>query len=111
MVIDSIRYLYVMTGRSGAYNESVIYETGDDGMFTAYIPTMQALERVYVIERAIVSFLRKVQSDVNNIIGYSTDAMTITNADKPYQYLSQSIAERESELRKLYYKMTDYTIL
>lgn len=111
IVIDSIRYLYVITGRSGAYDESKQYEEDESGTFIAYLPTLQALERVYIVERSIVGFLRKVQSDVNNIVGYSTDAMTITNADKPYQYLSQSIAEREAELRKLYYKMVNYTIL
>ena len=30
-----------------------------------------------------LSFYHKVRADVNRIVGYSTDAMSITNADKP----------------------------
>lgn len=57
------------------------------------MPELDADEYEYVLTTAEVSFYRRVQSDVNRIIGYSTDAMTITNADKPYANLSQTIAE------------------
>lgn len=75
------------------------------------MPELDADEYEYVLTTAEVSFYRRVQSDVNRIIGYSTDAMTITNADKPYANLSQTIAELLARQRVLYYKMTRYTLL
>lgn len=59
----------------------------------------------------MLGFYRRVQSDVNRIVGYSTDAMTITNADKPYANISQTVNELLNRQRILYYKMTRYVLL
>ncbi len=48
---------------------------------------------------AQLSFYHKVRADVNRIVGYSTDAMSITNADKPYANISQTIAELSNRQR------------
>jgi hypothetical protein len=37
--------------------------------------------------------------------------MPITNADKPYANISQTLAELASRQRILYYKMVRYTLL
>ena len=75
------------------------------------LPELTADEYEYVLTTAEMGFYRKVQSDVNRIVGYSTDAMTITNADKPYANLSQTLAELANRQRILYYKMVRYTLL
>jgi hypothetical protein len=72
---------------------------------------LTADEYEYVLTTAEMGFYRKVQSDVNRIVGYSTDAMTITNADKPYANISQTLAELANRQRILYYKMVRYTLL
>lgn len=54
-------------------------------------------------------FFKKVQSDVNNIVGYTTDALSITNADKPYAHLQDTIGELEKERRIVFFKMVPYT--
>ena len=77
---QAVRHLYVMTGRSTQYGVGAV-------------PQLEPDEYEYVLTTAEIGFYRRVQSDVNRIIGYSTDAMTITNADKPYANLSQTIAE------------------
>lgn len=77
---QAVRHLYVMTGRSVQYSS-------DESV------TLSADEFEYVLTTAEIGFYRKVQSDVNRIIGYSTDAMTVTNADKPYANLSQTLTE------------------
>ena len=64
-----------------------------------------------MLTTAEMCFYRKVQADVNRIVGYSTDAMTVTNADKPYANLSQTLAELANRQRILYYKMVRYTLL
>ena len=98
MVVQAVRYLYVMTGRYLQFDrDSEIELTAD--------------EFEYVLTTAEMGFYRKVQADVNRIVGYSTDAMTITNADKPYANLSQTLAELANRQRILYYKMVRYTLL
>ena len=64
-----------------------------------------------MLTTAEIGFYRRVQSDVNRIVGYSTDAMSITNADKPYANISQTIAELSNRQRILYYKMTRFVLL
>ena len=98
MVILAVRHLYVMTGRYLQFDrDSEIELTAD--------------EFEYVLTTAEMGFYRKVQADVNRIVGYSTDAMTITNADKPYANISQTLAELANRQRILYYKMVRYTLL
>ena len=89
-----------MTGRSEQY----------DGE-TAVMLNADEYEYEYALTTAELSFYRKVQSDVNRIVGYSTDAMSITNADKPYANISQTVAELSNRQRILYYKMTRFVLL
>lgn len=68
-------------------------------------------ERRYVMLSAKIEFFRKVQTDVNNIVGYTTDALTVTNADKPYINLDTTITKLEKERRMIHYKMIRHTLL
>lgn len=85
--------------------------TREDTVPTAYEYVMQLDEEEYLLATAEIGFFRMVQTNVNNVFGYSTDAMTITNSDKPYVNLSTTIAELEQKQRMLYYKMVRYNLL
>lgn len=98
IVRQAIRHLYVMTGRYTQYEVN-------------RVPALSADEYEYVLTTAEIGFYRRVQSDINRIVGYSTDAMTITNADKPYANISQTIRELLNRQRILYYKMTRFVLL
>jgi len=98
IVRQAVRHLYVMTGRFMQYDENIAIALSAD-------------EYEYVLTTAEIGFYRRVQSDVNRIVGYSTDAMTITNADKPYANISQTVNELLNRQRILYYKMTRYVLL
>lgn len=98
IVRQAVRHLYVMTGRAQQFDNSASV-------------VLSADEQEYTLTTAELGFYRKVQTDVNRIVGYSTDAMTITNADKPYANIAQTIAELSQRQRILYYKMTRYTLL
>ena len=98
IVRQAARHLYVMTGRYMQYDENTAIALSAD-------------EYEYVLTTAEIGFYRRVQSDVNRIVGYSTDAMTITNADKPYANISQTVNELLNRQRILYYKMTRYVLL
>ena len=98
IVRQAVRHLYVMTGRYTQYDDSSDIALSAD-------------EYEYVLTTAEIGFYRRVQSDVNRIVGYSTDAMTITNADKPYANISQTVNELLNRQRILYYKMTRFVLL
>lgn len=109
MVIDGIERLFVDTGRSEQYDEeryTTIEDSGDYG-YDAVFPLD---ERRYIQICSQINFFSKVQSDVNNTFGYSTDALTVTNADKPYANLKDTIGNLDNERRIIYYKMVRYTL-
>ena len=113
MIINGIKTLYIDTGRAALYNKSmlvIVTEQEDDlapGIyFTEDLPID---EEKYVLIVAQINFFKKVQSDVNNIVGYTTDALTVTNADKPYAHLQDTITNLENERRIVFYKMVNYS--
>lgn len=111
MIIDGIRKLYVMTNRPSAYSNDMFYEDGDaEEVEIFFKEDLPVNERYYVLLLAQIAFYKKVQADVNNIVGYTTNAISLTNADKPYVNLKDSIDALEKEARIIYYKMVDYTL-
>lgn len=105
--IDMMRYgikkLYIDTGRASLFNSSMVQtDQWGDVTFTA---DLVADEEEYAMICAQISFFQRVATDVNNIVGYVTDALTVTNADKPYSNLKDTMDRLERERRILYYKM------
>ena len=83
----------------------------EDGLLMSVSVDLYLDELQYAFLTAKISFFQQVQSDVNNIVGYTTDALTVTNADKPFQNLQQSIATLEQERRKVYYSMVRHVYM
>ena len=107
MILQGVETLFIDTGRALMFDD--IEKVNDDGL--PYIDyDFKVDERKYILLCAQITFLKRVQTDVNNIVSYSTDALTVTNADKPYGHIADSIANLERERRRLYYKMVRYTI-
>ena len=107
MVIRGIKRLYIDTNRPSVYSDNLIIEDDGELWFDVDLPVN---EQYYVILCAKIEFMKKVQSDVNNIVGYTTNALTVTNADKPYANLKDSIGGLENERRIVYYKMVNYAL-
>ena len=111
MVIDGIERLFVDTGRSTAYDEEkYITVVTEEETYYGYDADFPLDERRYIQICSQIGFFSKVQSDVNNTFGYSTDALTVTNADKPYANLKDTIEKLDNERRIIYYKMVRYTL-
>ena len=112
MVIDGIERLFVDTGRSDQYDEekyiTVVVEPDDE--YFGYDADFPLDERRYIQICSLINFFAKVQSDVNNAFGYTTNALTVTNADKPYANLKDTIGNLDNERRIIYYKMVRYTL-
>lgn len=110
MIIEGIERLFVDTGRSDLYNEDLYVQiegTEDYG----YDYDFPLDERRYIQICAQMNFFSKVQTDVNNAFGYTTDALSVTHADKPYENLDSTLGKLEQERRIIYYKMVRYTLM
>lgn len=107
-VLLGIKDLMIMTGRAAQYTEANI--AYDDDMPVSYDASILADEQEYVLIVAQIAFFNKVKTDVNNHVGYTTDALSVTHADKPFRYLGETIAGLERQKRALWFKMARYTI-
>lgn len=102
--------MFIQTGRGMQYEDSwLVFD--ENGILLSTTQTLHIDELRYAYLAAKIEFFKQVQTDVNNIVGYTTDALTVTNADKPYQNLAQTIIGLEEELRKVYYTMIRYVYL
>jgi hypothetical protein len=61
----------------------------------------------YCVIASEIEILKKIRTSWNTMIGYTTNALTIANADKPFKFLTETIKEKEKELVDLFHKMTD----
>lgn len=105
MVIRGIKRLYIDTGRAEAYSDALVDEVAME-----FMEEMKIDEEAYVLICAQIEFFRRIQNDVNNIVGYTTDALSVTNADKPYAHLQDTIGCLEQDRRVTYYKMIRYAM-
>lgn len=113
MIVKAIKRLLIDTGRASTYSETLLRKEvdADTGAEATWIDLSFLIdEEAYILICAQIEFFRKVQSDVNNIVGYTTDALTVTNADKPYANLKDSLANLEQDRRITYYKMVRYCL-
>ena len=108
MVKRAVRRLYVDTGRGSVYNNGLFTEDAEGNV--EFSQTLLADEEEYVLLCAQIAFFQRVATDVNNIVGYVTDALTVTNADKPYANLKDTMDRLENERRIKYYKMYRYAM-
>ena len=108
IIIRALKRLYIDTGRASVFNMDMITKNDDENVcFTEDLPID---EEEYVLLCAQIGFFNQVKTDVNNIVGYTTDALSVTNAGKPYANIKDSIEKLENERRITYYKMIRYVM-
>jgi len=113
-LIEAIKDLFVVTGRALEYYDyEYIYEEQEDGTLIPSEFTYELLldEELYVLCKAQVGIFGKVRAQYNDLLGYTTNALTVTNADKPYTYITGTIDELEADMRRYYYKMVRFSHL
>lgn len=88
-IADSIGHLYVMTGRALQFDESMFERDGD--MYISFRNDLKKDEEEYVLVVAEIGFYRKVQTSVNELTSYTTDAMAVSHGDKPFANLQTTI--------------------
>ncbi len=109
LISDSIRNLYIMTGRALMFDESMF--TKEDDMYQSFSEDQKLDEQEYVLITAEINFYRKVQTSVNELTSYTTDAMAVAHGDKPFANLQQTIDDARARERMYWYKMIRYHLL
>jgi len=109
LIVNAIKTLFIDTGRTFQYKKE--YLTQDQEGKDIFDYDFEIDEEKYILLTAQIGFFKKVQSDVNNIVSYSTDALSVTSADKPYTHLQDTIGELENERRIVFYKMSRFVCL
>lgn len=106
-VIRAVRRFFVDINHVSEYDKA-LYITEDDVYY--YNRDFLIDEEEYILCLCRLEFFKRVQTDVNNAFGYTTDALSVTNADKPYANLKNTIEDLEHERRILFNKMVRYTL-
>lgn len=106
IVLRAVRTFFRDINRPAEYDTSLFINDVDGLM---YDRTFMIDEEEYILILCRLEFFQRVQTDVNNSFGYSTDALTVTNADKPYANLKDTIENLQHERRICFNKMVRYT--
>ncbi|MBZ9622851.1 hypothetical protein G9F71_008295 [Clostridium sp. FP2] len=77
-----------------------------DKVNNTLVRTLTLTEQEYACTCAEIAFREQIKDDVNAIIGYSTNALSITGANTPFKNLQGTIASLELRLAKLAFKFT-----
>ena len=112
LIRKGIRRVYLDTGRAMSFDESMFgYDEDDPEMPVSFAADFKLDEHEAILLAAQIEFYRMVQADVNNIVGYTTDALTVTNSDKPYTNLADTIKGLEARYQSAIYKHVRYMYL
>lgn len=108
--VHGLESMFIATGKAMQFDADWL-TFSDEGVLVSTTQDLKIDELRYAFIKAKIEFFKQIQTDVNNIVGYTTDALTVTNADKPYQNLSQTIEGLEKELRQIFYTMIRHAYL
>lgn len=107
MIVYGIKRLMIDTGRALAYDDNMLYTQNEKEYFEL---DLAIDEEEYVFLTAQIQFFRRVQLDSNTAVSYTTNAMSVTQANKPYEHLQDTIEKLEARRRELYYRMVRYAL-
>lgn len=110
LITDAIETLYVISGRNHQFSED-LFEKDEDGVIISFANDMTLAEREWVLLRAQVEFYKAVQSSHDDDTSYTTDAMSVTHGDKPYEHIGQTIDRLEKEMAVIWTRMVEYNQL
>ena len=108
MIVRAVKKFFVDINHPTEYNRTLWTTNENDD--TCYDRDFPLDEEEYIKILCKIEFFSKVQTDVNNAFGYSTNALTVTNADKPYANLKDTLSDLQHERRIVFNKMVRYTL-
>ena len=106
-ITEAIRKLYVISGRSALFDEDK-FEYDDSGNAESFADDLQLDEKEWVLLEAQIEFYKWVQASHDDMVSYTTDAMSVTHGNKPYEHIGSTIDRLEGERNRIWYTMTRY---
>lgn len=61
----------------------------------------------YCVVASEIEFIKSIRTYWNTMVSYTTNALTVSNAFKPFEFLKEMIKEKENDLIDLFHKMTE----
>lgn len=105
-IVDAIRMLYVINGKSQQFDEEMFEY---DGPYIAkFAEDLKLDEKEWVLLTAQIEFFKTVQTAHDDDTSYTTDAMSVTHGDKPYEHIGATIDRLEKERNTVWYRMVRY---
>lgn len=77
-----------------------------DSVAYTLVRNLTLAEQEYARISAEIAFRNQIKDDINAIVGYSTNAISITGANSPYKNAEATIQALEDRLAKLAFKFT-----
>ena len=93
-ITDAIRHLYVLTGRELIFSEDM-FEKDSHNNVVSFANDLTLAESEWVLLDAEEEFYRWVQAGHSDDVSYTTDAMSVTHGDKPFEHIGKSIDRLE----------------
>lgn len=109
-ILDAIEHFYVMAGKSAEYSEDLVV-LDEDGKPQYFKADFMLDEQRYILATAQLQFLDKVRGDLSETESYTTDAMSVTNGDKPFKNVTEMLNLARSEQIQMWHKMPRYNML
>ena len=106
-VEDAIRQLYVISGRALQYSDEM-FEYDKSGNAITFSETLNLDEQEWVLLVAQIEFYKWVQASHDDLVSYSTDAMSVTHGNKPYEHIGATIDRLEGERNRIWYSMVRF---
>lgn len=99
-IAEGIQFLYVNTTRQHKFSEDMFEKDGD--LYVSFSETLHPEEVLYVLKYAELQFYRMVSTHYDEMVSYSTDALTVTHGDKPFQNINTLVEKCEAQLKELW---------
>jgi hypothetical protein len=98
--VQGVKRLYVDEGIEDEFLSDF------DKIQNTLVRDLTLTEQEYAYTSAEIAFKNQIKADLQAIVGYSTNALSISNADKPYTNLNNDIKDLENRLSQLAWKFS-----
>ena len=107
LITEAIRKLYVISGQSELFSEDK-FEYDESGNAESFTDDLKLDEKEWILLEAQIEFYKWVQAGLDDMVSYTTDAMSVTHGNKPYEHIGSTIDRLEGERNRIWYTMTRY---
>lgn len=130
---DAIRMLYVISGRTFQFSEDkfiVVEEPEEDPETpeepaetdeeekeddldpgTYFADDLELDEQEWILLEGEIAFYNLALSGVDDLQGYTTDAMSVSHADRPYKNIKATIEDRQTKQAVVWTRMVRFNQL